>query len=128
MNKLTAAGLALFASLSLPAHADDSLVGRYSGHSMVRTPVGERPIPVELVVKSLDGSMVKGSMKSWSTNCRGAELLMEGTYANGTLAIASISTHSGPVKCGLEWTLNVDGATLAGTTASGYHIRLTKSR
>jgi hypothetical protein len=126
MRISVAFGLVVVMSAAPIAYGQESLVGRYKGDFIVTSTFPGRPdraIDAELIIKSVENGVVKGTGKSSSPSCHGVEHPIEGKQEGNKLQVRAADSAG---KCTMEWSLTVEGSKLVGTTRSGYRLQLSK--
>lgn len=121
-----AAGFALLAFLSLStcAHAQETLVGKYSGTFAVSS-IRSETFSMKLVIDSVDGGVVKGNATPEGNICAGT-FPMQGKLEGNKLSLRSTGKGSSLKGCTFNLDLVVEGNRLTGTTDAGDPVRLSK--
>jgi len=96
-----------------PLHAQDSLIGKYSGTYTRITSTGEQRYGLELTIASLEDGKVKGTAVRNGRDCRG-DFPVEGTYKGNNLVLKS-GKGSGTEDCTANLRLVAEGNKLKGT-------------
>jgi hypothetical protein len=126
MRILSAIGLAVVTVAPIYAYGQEPLIGKYKGEFIVSSTFPGRPeraVRVELVIASVENGVVKGTGKSYSPSCKGAELPIEGKQQGNKLELRATGERA---TCTMAYSLTVEGKKLIGTTPSGYPLQLSK--
>lgn len=95
--KLVAGMIVVLMSAPIGVYAQELLVGRYTGHFTVSSPFpgkDGRRVQVELVIASAENGVVKGTGKSSSNDCKGAEVPLEGKQDGNKLQIRAVEERT----------------------------------
>jgi hypothetical protein len=115
---------AMFAT-SIPAHAQGSLVGDWSGSYKYRGATSrDVNIGIELKIASVEGNVVTGSAKTSGGSCTG-EYQMRGKLDGNNLGMISTNTAGAAGDCKFGFRATVDGNSIKGTVGNS-DMTLTK--
>jgi len=107
--------------IPIPAYAQDSLAGKYTG-SITRQQ-GSKGLT--LVIDSAQGGVVKGTATRTEKNCKG-DYPVEGKVEANKLKLSALKKGGLAGDCSVNWDLTIEGNKLVGTTGSGHQIELSK--
>ena len=124
MKVLSAIGLAWALTAPVSLHAQDALIGTYSGSFLYPGTYGETPLGVKLVIASVEGTAVKGTVHLNSRGACAGDYPMQGKLADSKLLLRGKGGKSG--DCPLVMNLVPDGNKLVGTVGDKYQIELRK--
>jgi hypothetical protein len=127
MKSTTAVALTIAAVLFAPglAAAQESIAGKYTGNYMRKTNQGLQATGLVVVIDSVEGSAVKGSLTVMGSQCAG-DYPIEGKFGEGTLQLHTTEKGGRGGDCGLRLNLAVEGNKLKGTTGAGHPAELSK--
>ena len=124
MKVVSAMALALALTAPLSLHAQDALIGTYSGSFLYPGTYGETPHGIKLVVASVEGTAVKGTVHLNSRGACAGEYSMQGRIEDNKLALRGRGGKSG--DCPLVLDLVPAGNKLVGMVGAKYQIELRK--
>jgi hypothetical protein len=110
------------------AHAQESVVGRYTGHfepAVMKGSGSPPPVGMTLQIESVENGQVKAVATHSGDRC-GGTYTMAGAVVEGKLKLRA--THKGgrAGDCGLSMTLSVEGPKLVGNLGDGSPVTLTR--
>ena len=124
MKVVSAMGLALALAAPVSLHAQESLVGTYSGSFLFPGERGDTPLGVTLVVASVEGTAVKGTVQLNSRGACAGDYSMQGRLADNKLVLRGKGGKAG--DCPLVLSLVPEGTKLVGMVGDKYQIELRK--
>ena len=124
MKVVSAMGLALALAAPLSLHAQESLVGTYSGSFLFPGARGDTPHGVTLVVASVEGTAVKGTVQLNTRAACAGDYPMQGRFTDNKLVLRGKGGKAG--DCPLLLNLVPEGNKLVGMVGDKYQIELRK--
>jgi hypothetical protein len=125
MKRFASVSFVTLASLASNAHAQEPLVGMYTGNMVVSTTNGPRTIAVELTIHEVDnGGLVKATAKRYTKDFCNAKFGLEGRFEGDVLMLKP--TPGGVMGCAIDMNMTQDGKTLNGTSGDGTPIKLSR--
>jgi hypothetical protein len=119
---------ATLCALSIPAYAQETLVGKWSGSYLYVGNLGGTTAPanigVELEITSVEGNVVKGLAKQFSRIC-GGEYPLSGKLDGNNLGMVSAPNMGPTGDCRFGFRAVVDGSKMTGKVGN-YDLQLSK--
>jgi hypothetical protein len=128
MNRATSTSLMALAVLSAcltTAHAEEPLLGRYSGTMPIPSFRGGLSVAADLHIVSLDGGRVQATMQRHMKDYCNVRYGMAGSFEDNVLTLKA-NEGEGVRGCAIDLTMTRDGKTLSGTTPEGAPFKLSK--
>ena len=116
MKLFRGVGLAICLLLGYVALAQDSLVGRYTGSFSYAGALGDTLLGVTLVIATVEGDRVKGSLDLNSRGPCAGVYPMQGRLREGTLTLRGKGGTAG--DCGFRLDVTQQGNKLVGTVGA----------
>lgn len=115
--------LAIAMGCNAPVFAQEALIGTYSGTLEGKT-ANSQKIGVTLVIASVDGMVVKGTVTRHQKGACNGDYPMEGSIDGNTLVMKA--TQKSDLDCNFKMNVKVEGSKLVGTGIGDRPIVLSK--
>lgn len=123
MKPLTVLLSAVVLTVAVPAHAQNSLLGTYSGSLPIKN---NKTAGVRLVIDSFDNGIVKGTASRSQKGACNGDYPVEGTLKDDNLVMKAIEKGGGAGDCNFKLNVKVVGDKLVGTGIYDNPIELSK--
>ena len=114
---------AVVLAVSVPALAQNSLVGTYSGSQPLKN---NKTAGVRLVIDSVDNGVVKGTASRYQKGACNGDYPVEGTLKDDNLVMKAIEKGGSAGDCNFKLNVKVVGDRLVGTGINDNPIELSK--
>ena len=108
------------------AHAQDSLLGTWTGSYPFPGPVGPIQLGVQLIIASVENGLAKGTATLSTRGPCSGEYPMEGKSEDNKLSMKATAKGGRFGDCSFSFNVVREGNKLVGTTGTGRSLQLSK--
>lgn len=124
--KQVAAAVAIVGSVFGSAHAQDSIVGTWTGSYIFPSGRGDTPLGVRLSIASVEDGVAKGTATLSTRGPCAGDYPMEGKFEENTLSMRATAKGGAAGDCSFRFNAVREGNKLVGTTGGGRPLQLSR--